>query len=449
MNSSSTCRCRADSQCLYHQKCGAHPLQPSDAHLGFENSPLQFQTLPVPQQVPSSTFDPPSFPLPGLGQQQYFYRQQSPADLYLGRETTYRPPLFQFTNHLPFADELVTNYPNQAGVSLLMASSDFSEVSGTYTEDGLFVPSYHEDLLPEELYRVSTGDSVIDGESVLGDFGRTYHGYKEGKYLLPNDALEQDRLDFQHAGISILLGGRLHFAPIQNPKHVADIATGTGIWAIEFAERFPNCQIIGTDLSNIQPGNAPPNITFLKDDAEGEWLYPQKFDYVHFRLVFTCFDNPKKVMQEAFNSMNPGAWIEFHDGDAGNVLSPDGDISHLAFPRLFRTMVSGTKILVGRDIGVVPYYKEWMEQVGFVNVREHKIRSPWSPWSKDPKENLVGRYMQRNCLDGALLATWKMLTAAGLSTEEAKQLIEQAKQEVLDINNRFYIIFYVVYGQKP
>lgn len=47
------------------------------------------------------------------------------------------------------------------------------------------VPHY----VPEELNTISTGESVLDTQSVLAENGRTYHGFKEGKYFLPNDAV--------------------------------------------------------------------------------------------------------------------------------------------------------------------------------------------------------------------------------------------------------------------
>lgn len=34
----------------------------------------------------------------------------------------------------------------------------------------------------------------------------------------------------------MLLGGRLFNAPLKNPQKVLDLGTGTGIWAIDFAE---------------------------------------------------------------------------------------------------------------------------------------------------------------------------------------------------------------------
>jgi methylase of polypeptide subunit release factors len=32
----------------------------------------------------------------------------------------------------------------------------------------------------------------------------------------------------------MLLQGKLHLAPLDNPQEVLDLGTGTGIWAIEF-----------------------------------------------------------------------------------------------------------------------------------------------------------------------------------------------------------------------
>lgn len=44
------------------------------------------------------------------------------------------------------------------------------------------------------------------------------------------------KIDFQHAIFLLLLDGKLYNAPIGEAEHVLDIATGTGIWAIQFGE---------------------------------------------------------------------------------------------------------------------------------------------------------------------------------------------------------------------
>lgn len=52
----------------------------------------------------------------------------------------------------------------------------------------------------------------------------------------------------------VLLEGRLTLAPIENPKWVLDVGTGTGLWACDLGDSLPSdCQIIGIDLSPIQP----------------------------------------------------------------------------------------------------------------------------------------------------------------------------------------------------
>lgn len=51
--------------------------------------------------------------------------------------------------------------------------------------------------------------------------------------------------------------------------------TGTGIWAIDMADTYPAAQVIGTDLSPVQPIFVPPNCRFEVDDFELDWYAEQ------------------------------------------------------------------------------------------------------------------------------------------------------------------------------
>jgi glucose dehydrogenase len=82
---------------------------------------------------------------------------------------------------------------------------------------------------------------------------RRYHSYREGAYVLPNDEAEQDRQDLLHHVRNLTLGGQLFLAPLKDPIRALDIGTGTGIWAIDFGDEFPNCEVIGTDLRHATP----------------------------------------------------------------------------------------------------------------------------------------------------------------------------------------------------
>lgn len=42
-----------------------------------------------------------------------------------------------------------------------------------------------------------SGQSVYDADSVVGESGNLYHGYKQGRYLLPNDAVKTPLPDFE------------------------------------------------------------------------------------------------------------------------------------------------------------------------------------------------------------------------------------------------------------
>lgn len=66
--------------------------------------------------------------------------------------------------------------------------------------------------------------------------GRRYHNYRQGKYVLPCDEVEQDRLDMTHHTWLLMLGGDLFRAPLdpEQVKEVVDLGAGTGNWTIDF-----------------------------------------------------------------------------------------------------------------------------------------------------------------------------------------------------------------------
>ena len=87
-------------------------------------------------------------------------------------------------------------------------------------------------------------DPESDTESLTpSSYERTYP--QKGTYNYPNEAREQDYLDIQHHAFLILLGGELFLAPLpSNPQHILDVGTGTGIWAINAADKYPSASVI-------------------------------------------------------------------------------------------------------------------------------------------------------------------------------------------------------------
>lgn len=44
----------------------------------------------------------------------------------------------------------------------------------------------------------------------------------------------------------------------------------------------------------------PPNLNFVVDDAEDDWVYHEKFDYIHARLLAGCFADWPKFFRQAY-----------------------------------------------------------------------------------------------------------------------------------------------------
>ncbi|KAG8885154.1 hypothetical protein FRB97_001972 [Tulasnella sp. 331] len=164
-------------------------------------------------------------------------------------------------------------------------------------------------------------------------------------YAMAADGLEVQtetyRLGYEHQLCKFLLsyhfGSDLYIGPVgevlakdldANPggdKMIMDFGTGTADWAIDMAIRFPHVQVLGIDLSPIQPDPAgiPVNCRIEVDDLNLDIShYYNTSSLVHIRNLVAGIRDYPALISQATHCLIPGGLL--------HVFEIDFDLYHTA-----------------------------------------------------------------------------------------------------------------------
>ncbi|KAK1596099.1 methyltransferase domain-containing protein [Colletotrichum navitas] len=280
--------------------------------------------------------------------------------------------------------------------------------------------------------------------------GRTYHSLSDGKYRAPNDEREQDRLDLNHHLWILTWDNNLCLSPKKHgAKRVLDVGTGTGIWAQDYADQFPEAMVIGVDLSPIQPDFVSPNCTFEVDDIEKEWTWKVPFDFIFMRTMCGSFSSWPDVIAQAYENLEPGGYLELQD-NMFPLMCDDDTMTEDFMPLKWTKYLVEAGDKIGQVANAASSYRSMLEDAGFVDVVEKKEKWPFNPWAKDEKHKALGYWTQESAMKGIEAVSMASFTRIlNWSPEEARVFCAEVRNEHTKIGVHAYYDVYAVWGRKP
>ncbi|KAH7034208.1 S-adenosyl-L-methionine-dependent methyltransferase [Macrophomina phaseolina] len=280
--------------------------------------------------------------------------------------------------------------------------------------------------------------------------GRRYHAYRDGAYYQPNDDRQAKVGSIEHHVWLLTLHDALFLAPLQDPQRVLDVGTGTGLWAVDMGDRYPSCEVVGTDLSPTQVPYAPPNVRFEIDDCCSEWTYPENsFDLIHVRGLTGSVGNWAKFYQECLKHLRPNGYLE-HLEFAVTIHTDPPNTEHDEIIKSFGPLLVDAGERLGKTFEISEHMSELIGRAGFVDVVKKQFIWPIGPWSDDEHLRELGRWNLKNWEDGMEGWVMALLTRVhGWSYEEVQNYRAQLLRGVKSREVKAWHNVCVVYARKP
>ncbi|KAI0202178.1 hypothetical protein F4808DRAFT_459181 [Astrocystis sublimbata] len=362
---------------------------------------------------------------------------------------------------LSTTDDVTSDYLSSRTRSVLgpLVDNDDGYGSNAFDTTSIYSPSHFPAIsIPHGSIGASWDEAeTIDSTRSITDLDVDYvveNGRRYcGPYYMPIDEDEQVRLQLLNQVYLKVLDGELTTVPLESPTFVIDIGTGVGDWAIDMAELYPECEITGTDISNIFERRVPQNVYWEVDDAELEWERPpDHYDLVHLRDMAGAFQDWEAIYMSAFRCLKPGGWIELIDYDDKKGLhdlfayfEPESTLYKLAQD------LQDASVLSGRPRGISHLEPRLLVNAGYVDVNITEYSIPLKT-----QDGSTGKFWLLSCLNGMEPACMRLLTKyKGWKPEEVRMACELINEELMALAHdsrrakTFVVKLRVLTGRKP
>lgn len=273
--------------------------------------------------------------------------------------------------------------------------------------------------------------------------------------MLPCDEQEQDRLDIFHKLITEARGGDgLIYAPHRTNGRFLDLGCGTGIWAIDVAQKYPDSHVVGVDLSRIQPEpeNIPRNCDFYAPfDFEGPWsLGENSWDLIHMQLGWGSVVSWPSLYRRIHTHLMPDAWFEQVEIDWEPRCNDHSIDGHDYIIRWFQWLKYAT------DRTNRPFFHNPantirdLREAGFTDVGHQVIGLPLNPWHPDEHEKEVGRwYNIALCESVETLCLAPLTRLHSFTVNQVRGLVTGARSEIFNRDIHAYNLLHIYQARKP
>jgi hypothetical protein len=123
--------------------------------------------------------------------------------------------------------------------------------------------------------------------------------------------------------------------------------------------------------------------------------------------------------------MSPGGWVELQDALWEVYEAAPGS----ALQRFFQVATAGAAA-AGRDLNKCRFYKDYLDNAGFVDVIERRVSVPASPWPQERRQRRIGYYCA-TAIGQASDSARRFLRLAGMTSEEIDGLLAELQKDVL------------------